>query len=131
MRQLALDSGLEDGNYGDFVRAYGFYSGDELVACAGLKEQRGVFSLECVAVKEGFRGKGLGRHLVESLEKDAVERGAKKIWAIARAPSFFEKVGYSSVSAEEPEGPNLATCLSCRQYQRDCNPSVVLKVLTT
>lgn len=129
MRQLALSSGLEDGAFRDFVQAYGFYDGDELVACAGLKEQNGIFSLECVAVKEAFRGKGLGRQLVESLEDDARRKGATKIWALARTPAFFEKIGYRKVSVAESDGPNLAGCLSCRQYLRECNPSVVLKVL--
>ena len=91
MRRLALSSGLEEGAYSGFVRAYGFYDGSELVACAGLKEQSGVFSLECVAVKEAFRCRGLGRRLVESLEDDARKRGARKLWALARAPAFFEK----------------------------------------
>jgi N-acetylglutamate synthase-like GNAT family acetyltransferase len=129
MRRLALSSGLEDGAFRDFVKAYGFYDRDVLVACAGLKEQSGVFSLECVAVKETFRGKGLGRQLVESLEDDARKKGATKIWALARTPAFFERIGYRRVSVEESEGPNLAACLNCRQYLRECNPSVVLKVL--
>jgi len=128
MRLLALESGLEDGSYDDFVSAYGFYDGDALVACGAMKEKRGVFSLECLAVKERFRGRGLGRHLVESLEKNAVKRGAKKMWALARAPGFFEKIGYSRVNAEESEGPTLSGCLNCRQYQRGCNPSIVLKI---
>jgi len=127
MRQLALNSGLEDGAFSDFVKAYGFFDGEELVACAGLKMQGGVFSLECVAVKEELRGRGLGGKLVAALEEEAKKRGASKIWALARTPTFFEKVGYRQVSAWESEGPKLTACLSCRQYLRSCSPSIVLK----
>lgn len=129
MRLLALNSGLEDGAYRDFVKAYGFFDGKELVACAGLKEQGGVFSLECVAVKEELRGRGLGGKLVATVEEEAKRRGASKIWAVARAPGFFEKAGYTKVSAMESEGPKLTACLGCRQYLRGCSPSIVLKVL--
>jgi len=129
MRLLALESGLEDGAYSDFVCAYGFYDGDALVACAGLKEQSGVYSLECVAVKEELRGKGLGKRLVESLERDAARRGASRIWALARAPEFFLRIGYAVVSHEKSEGPTLRGCLNCKQYRHGCNPAIVLKVL--
>jgi N-acetylglutamate synthase-like GNAT family acetyltransferase len=129
MRQLALTSGLEDGAYSDFVKAYGFFDGEELVACAGLKVQGGVFSLECVAVKDELRGKGLGRRLVATIEEEAKKRGASKIWALARAPAFFEKAGYRKVSAGESDGPSLTACLGCRQYLRNCTPSIVLKAL--
>jgi len=129
MRQLALKSGLEDGAYSDFVKAYGFFDGEDLVACAGLKMQGDVFTLECVAVKEELRGRGLGGRLVATLEEEAKKRGASKIWALARAPTFFEKAGYRKVSAGESEGPKLTACLGCRQYLRSCSPSIVLKVL--
>jgi N-acetylglutamate synthase-like GNAT family acetyltransferase len=128
MRQLALNSGLEDGAYSDFVKAYGFFNGEELVACAGLKMQGDVFLLECVAVKEELRGRGLGGKLVAALEEEAKKRGASKIWALARTPAFFEKAGYRKVRAGESEGPKLTACLSCRQYLRSCSPSIVLKV---
>jgi amino-acid N-acetyltransferase len=129
MKRLALEAGLEDGTYSDFVIAFGFYDRDSLVACGAVKEQKGVYSIECLAVREGFRGRGLGRRLVESLEKDATKRGAAKMWAVARAPDFFERIGYTKVSSENSEGPTLSGCMSCRQYQHGCNPSIVVKVL--
>lgn len=129
MKNLALNSGLEDGAYNDFAKAFGFFDGKELVACAGLKVQGKAFFLECVAVKESLRGRGLGRRLVAVLEEEARKRGASEIWALARAPAFFERVGYRRVSEGVPGGPNLTSCLSCRQYLRNCNPSIVLKAL--
>ncbi len=129
MRRLALESGLEDGAYQDFVKAFGFYEGEMLVACAGLKNLKDAYLLECVAVKEELRGRGLGRQLVELLEEEAKRLGASRIWALARAPAFFEKVGYKKVDVSYPGGPNLTSCLSCKQYMSTCSPSIVLKVL--
>lgn len=129
MRRLALESGLEDGAYDDFAKAFGFYDGETLVACAALKVQGDVFSLECVAVRPELRRKGLGRRLIAALEEEAKRRGALRLWALARAPAFFEKAGYRRVASGVPGGPNLTSCMSCVQYHRDCDPSIVLKML--
>jgi len=129
MRRLALRSGLEDGAYDDFAKAFGFFHNSELVACAGLKVLGDVFSLECVAVSEELRGVGLGRRLVTALENEAILMGATWIWALARAPGFFEKIGYTRVSSEESPGPSLKGCESCPQYLRSCTPSIMMKKL--
>jgi N-acetylglutamate synthase-like GNAT family acetyltransferase len=127
MRELALRSGLEDGKYEDFAKAFGFFASGRMVACAGLKVQGNVFTLECVAVTEELRGKGLGSQLVGALEGEARNRGATKIWALARTPAFFEKIGYRRAEPSVSEGPNLEGCQTCRQYRVNCHPSVMLK----
>lgn len=129
MRRLALRSGLEDGEYSDFVKAYGFYDGDELVACAGLRQRGSAFSLECIAVSQELRCRGLGSELVATVEEEARRRGAKELWALARAPVFFEKIGYDRMTDAVPDGPSLTACRTCRQYLRSCNPSIVMKML--
>ena len=129
MRSLALESGLEEGTYKDFVKAVGVFERGTMVACAGLKVKGGVFSLDCVAVRDGFRGRGLGRKLITSLEDEARRLGASELWAIARAPEFFEKSGFRRTDSGVPGGPSLESCLSCRQYMQTCNPSIVVKSL--
>ena len=130
MRRLALRSGLEDGAYDDFAKALGFFRNGELVACAGLKVQNEVYSLECVAVSEELRSEGLGRRLVTALEDEARLMGATRMWALARAPVFFERIGYQRVSQEDSPGPSLKGCESCPQYLRSCKPSIVKKDLS-
>jgi ribosomal protein S18 acetylase RimI-like enzyme len=74
MKRLALKSGLEEGSYKNYVLAYGYFVGDELVGCAALKLKEDTFTVECLAVSDRFRGMGMGRSLVEVIEREARAR---------------------------------------------------------
>jgi len=103
---------------------------DELAGCASLKKDGDWYAVEWLAVADRFRGKGVGSMLVRKIETEARMRGAERLWALARAPRFFEKIGIrQSAPADRPEGPTLSNCLLCKQYQRDCFPAVMVKNL--
>ncbi len=127
VRALALRSGLEDGTFENIVTAYGYYIGDELVGCAALKRDGERFAVEWLAVSEGLRRKGVGRMLVQSVEAEARMRGAERVWALARAPRFFERIGFRVASSDESGGPTMSNCLLCSQYQKTCFPAIVVK----
>jgi ribosomal protein S18 acetylase RimI-like enzyme len=76
------------------------YADGRPVACAVLQwVAPGVARMRQVAVRSGFRGRGLGRKLVEAFEREARERGAGKIVLHARqtAVAFYLKLGYAAV----------------------------------
>lgn len=129
VRALATRSGLEDGTFEHVVTAWGYFIGDGLVGCAALKEEDGRYAVEWLAVSEGLRGKGLGRMLVGMVEAEARMRGADRVWALARAPRFFERIGYRVSTPAEAGGPMMSNCLLCSQYQRSCFPAVMVKQL--
>jgi len=129
MRSLALSSGLEEGDYTGFLSAYGFYDGSELVGCVGLKSVGGIYTVECLAVAERMRGRGLGTMLIEAVERDARSRGASEIWALARAPGFFERRGFTRAEPPGSGGPSMKGCLTCNQYMSTCRPAIVMKRL--
>jgi len=129
VRRLALGSGLEDGPFVDVVAAFGVYSGDELVGCATLKQKDSSFCVEWLAVSESLRGHGLGSRLIAEVEREAVQRGAVKLWALARAPDFFKKIGFRTADATEGGAPTLVNCVRCPQYMRSCTPAIVVKSL--
>lgn len=129
VRRLALASGLEDGPFDDIVACYGMYADDQLVGCGTLKQRGDVFSVEWLAVAQEWRGKGLGSWIVARLEEEARARKAKKLWALARAPGFFLKIGFRRAEEGEGDGPTTKSCLACRQYKRSCFPAVVCKDL--
>jgi N-acetylglutamate synthase-like GNAT family acetyltransferase len=129
IRTLATRSGLEDGTFEDVVIAWGYFIGEELVGCAALKNEDGRCAVEWLAVSEGLRGKGLGRMLVGMVEAEARMRGADRIWALARAPRFFERIGFRMASPDAQNRPMMSNCLLCSQYQRSCFPAVVVKQL--
>lgn len=129
MKKLAVESGLEEGTLIHIISSFGFYDGSELIGCAALRQEKEVYSLECLAVRERFRYQGLGSRLVATIEKDAKARGAKRLWALARAPNFFKRMGYRGAGNGQEAGPSLTSCANCPQFRRDCSPEVLLKDL--
>ncbi len=129
VRRLALGSGLEDGAFTGIVAAFGIYSQDDLVGCAALKNSDSTFSVEWLAVSGPLRGKGHGSQLVAEVEKEARARGAERLWALARSPAFFQKIGYRLAREDEKGGPTLSNCSRCPQYKRTCRPAIVVRSL--
>jgi predicted N-acetyltransferase YhbS len=129
MRSLALRAGLEEGSYDDFDSSFGYFVGDVLVGCVALRVKEGVFTVECLAVSEEYRGMGLGSSLIRSVEAEAVARGAGQIWALARAPGFFLRNGYRRMDPSSPGAPSMKCCEECPQFNQICSPAIVSKTL--
>ena len=129
IRRLALASGLEDGTFQRTVVAFGYYLFDDLVGCATLRKDGEMYSVDWLAVAEHMRGKGLGSGLVDVIAREAGEREANRLWALARAPEFFEKIGFRRTVENDGIGPVLANCLVCPQYHKSCFPAIMLKDL--
>lgn len=129
VRDLALASGLEDGTFDDIVVVYGCYSADHLIGCAALKRLKESFSVEWLAVEKSCRNGGVGKRMVERVASEAKARGATRLWALARAPDFFLRIGFMLSSPEESPGPTLAGCIKCSQYRVACFPKIVVKDL--
>jgi len=129
IRKLALASGLEDGTFDGIAAAFGLYSGEELVGCAALKQVEDRFSVEWLAVADCMRNRGLGSRLIRKVEDEARTRGARTLWALARAPGFFQAIGFRLVRADETGGPTLANCAKCAQFRKTCNPAIVVRSL--
>jgi len=131
MRTLGENSGWEPepGPLRGVVLAYGYFVGDRLVGCAALQHLDGHFFLEYVAVDISMRSRGLGASLVAKIEEGARSRGLRELWAKARVPGFYEKLGYR-VQQGNARGPkSLEDCRNCPQYRKTCNPAIVMKPL--
>ncbi|MED1663257.1 GNAT family N-acetyltransferase [Brevibacillus laterosporus] len=73
------------------------YRNNEPVATGRLRShETGVGKIERVAVKQETRGTGLGRDLMNHMEKLAVQQGYStlKLSAQLHAQPFYEKLGY-------------------------------------
>ncbi|MBE0518950.1 MAG: GNAT family N-acetyltransferase [Thermoplasmata archaeon] len=127
IRKLALEAGLEDGTFENIISAVGFFIGNQMMGTVALKKDGDRYSIEWLSVSEPLRGKGIGGMLVSRIESEAKARGASTLWALARAPKFFEKIGFRMASLDEAGGPSMSNCLLCRQYQKNCFPSIVSK----
>lgn len=58
--------------------------------------------LRGMAVDPAMQGQGIGRKLLEEIERIATERGVTRLWANCRKPAvgFYRKNGWVSVSEE-------------------------------
>jgi N-acetylglutamate synthase-like GNAT family acetyltransferase len=129
MLNLARESGLDSDHLTGIVGAYGFFLDGKMVGCAALKSGDNLLMVECLAVVESMRGRGLGRTLVAHIEKVAKANGAKKLWAIARQPRFFERIGYRISTAIDQGAPKNEDCMTCSQFGKSCWPAIVVKDL--
>ena len=77
-----------------------------LVGVVGLEALGSAGLLRSVAVKESYRGKGLGRTLCEKMEGYAASRGIITLYLLTRrAEGFFKKQGYRKVERSETPEP--------------------------
>jgi predicted GNAT family N-acyltransferase len=77
------------------------YDGDEPVGAARLREpDPSVAKVERVAVREDYRGQGLGRLLMHELEDVAREAGMDEavLHGQTAVEGFYESLGYETVS---------------------------------
>lgn len=91
----------------------GAYENERLIGCVQLQKlSNKIGQLRQMAVDSDQQGKGIGRLLVEELEKIALENGIETIDLHARgyAVPFYTKLGYQTVGEafEEVGMPHIA-----------------------
>jgi N-acetylglutamate synthase-like GNAT family acetyltransferase len=88
-----------------------------------LAKRQGEFIVDGIAVDPEYRKAKLGSALLKGGIEEAVKRGGKRMYLVARAPEFFRKHGFVTVPREE--APNFFECLTCPQYGVSCHPEVM------
>jgi GNAT superfamily N-acetyltransferase len=75
-------------------------TGDMVGAALGYS-WAGIAELKQLWVAEGYRGRGMGRILLDSFVDEARRRGVRRIWLASydfQAPLFYERVGFVLVA---------------------------------
>lgn len=98
-----------------------------LLGAATLQMRAGHHVLAHLAVAEAARGQGLGSELLAVAEAQAVRLGAKELWLVGKVPDFYRQFHWVEVPREDT--PPISKCLTCDQFQVDCFPSIMRKVL--
>lgn len=81
-------------------------NGEKIVGCATVlaNEWNGqrACQLRGMAVDPAYQRRGVGRQMLEEVDRIAAERGARILWANARKPAaeFYRKYGWEIVSEE-------------------------------
>ncbi len=81
-----------------------------------------------LVVDDAWKGKGLGRMLVERLIEEAQAIGLKRLMALTYVPEFFHKLGFKTVPKETLPEKVWSVCVKCYKYN-SCDEIAVLRLL--
>ena len=113
-------------NIRDFVVVL---EGDSLAGCGALHFYTpSSAEVRSLAVDPEKKSLGIGRRIVEELEKDAADNGLASIFAFTYVPGFFRKLGYLQVDRGELPLKAWKDCLRCPKFQ-SCDEIAMLKRL--
>ena len=85
-----------------------------LLACGALKEYSpSVAEVAAIAVSREAHGRGLGRAIVNAVERLARIRGIHDVFALTLQPEFFSAIGYERVDRARYPEKIRRDCLAC------------------
>ncbi len=107
IKQLLQTCGLpsEDLTVAHLAHFFAERKNSVVIACVGLEifEKSGL--LRSLAVAEGWRGRGLGRKLVHTIEQYAVWKNIQSLYLLTEsAADFFAQIGYMTIARNEVQG---------------------------
>ncbi|HYO84561.1 MAG TPA: N-acetyltransferase [Bryobacteraceae bacterium] len=113
-------------NIRDFTLAW---SGDELVGCGALHFYTPTSGeVRSLAVNPHVKSRGVGRKILEALEREARDCGLHTIFAFTYVTGFFEKLGFVVVERGELPLKAWKDCLRCPKFSC-CDETAVVKYL--
>lgn len=85
-----------------------------LLACGALKEYSpSVAEVAAIAVSREVHGRGVGRAIVNAVERLARIRGIHDVFALTLQPEFFSAIGYERVDRARYPEKIRRDCLGC------------------
>lgn len=113
-------------NIRDFTLAF---SDNKLVGCGALHFYSPTSGeVRSLAVDPIVKSRGIGRAIVEHLEREAVEYRLHSIFAFTYVSKFFAKLGFAEVERGELPLKAWKDCLRCPKFQ-SCDETAVIKYL--
>lgn len=90
---------------------------DQVVGAAALHIiWEDLAEVRALAMDEKYRGKGVGRALVNDLIEEAKELGIFRVFSLTYQQGFFEKVGFHVVTKEELPHKVWKECINCAKF---------------
>ena len=78
-----------------------------------------------LVVDDAFKGRGLGKTLVERLAAEARAIGLKRLMALTYVPEFFHKLGFQTVPKDTLPEKVWSVCVKCYKFNH-CDEIAVL-----
>jgi amino-acid N-acetyltransferase len=94
------------------------FAGEELVGCGALHFYSPTSGeVRSLAVDPVAKNRGIGRVIVEALEREAIEYRLHSIFAFTYVPGFFQKLGFDEVERGALPLKAWKDCLRCPKFQ--------------
>ena len=110
----------------DFVVAW---AGESLAGCGALHFYSPTSGeVRSLAVAPAAKGGGIGRRIVDALEREAFENDLQSLFAFTYVPGFFRKLGFEQVVRDDLPLKAWKDCLRCPKFHA-CDEIAMLKRL--
>ena len=84
--------------------------------------------IRAVALEDGYRGKGLGRMIVEALIEEAKDLGIERVFVLTYRERFFGSLGFKIIDKAELPHKIWSECVNCVHFP-NCNESAMIQIL--
>ena len=100
---------------------------NRVIACGALHVSwEDLAEVRSLIVTEKYQGKGIGKKIVEVLEKRAVKLGIIKVFTLSFKPDFFKKIGYTEIKKDILPHKIWSDCVNCPLFP-NCGETALIK----
>ena len=111
------------------IRSYSIIKKDNKIVAIGALHiySTSLAEIRSLAVSKEYQKQGLGKQIVNELEKEAKYLGIKKLLTLTYQKEFFEKLGFIEIPKEKvPEHKVWSDCIKCPHFP-NCNEISLIK----
>ena len=111
------------------IRSYSIIKKNNKIVAVGALHiySTNLAEIRSLAVSKEYQKQGLGKQIVNELEKEAKYLGIKKLLTLTYQKEFFEKLGFKEIPKEKvPEHKVWSDCIKCPHFP-NCNEISLIK----
>ncbi len=114
----------------DNVRDFWVFEVDgKIVGCSALHiTWEDLAEIRSLAVEPSFRGKGIGKKLVEACLEEARSLEIKRVFVLTYQVEFFKKLGFGEIEKGLLPHKVWTDCLNCPKFP-NCDETAMIKEL--
>ena len=113
----------------DFIVAYDETTSLVIGVCGLHICWNDIAEIRSLAVREEYRGRGIGKKLVEECLQEASLLGISRVFVLTYVPEFFKKFGFVRVDKSVLPHKVWGDCIKCVKFP-DCDEEALLLNLT-
>ena len=121
----------DDNEIATNIRSYSIIKKDNKIIAVGALHiySTSLAEIRSLAVSKEYQKQGLGKQIVNELEKEAKYLGIEKLLTLTYQKEFFEKLGFIEIPKEEvPEHKVWSDCIKCPHFP-NCNEISLIKLI--